>query len=61
MITLVLLGFFSVPIGMILYGGGATAIGGFALIGTLIVLQLPAYLLMKRLGWIPKVDREGDI
>ena len=60
LITAVLLGFFGVPIGLILYGGGAGAIGGLAIIATLIVLQLPMFLLLKRMGWIPKIDRDDS-
>jgi hypothetical protein len=48
---------FSVPLGMILYGGGAAALGGLAIIGALIVCQLPMFLLLKWCGWIPPVDR----
>lgn len=53
-----LLGLFAFPIGMILYGGGAGALGGLIIIATLIVFQLPMFLLLKRAGWIPKVDRD---
>ncbi len=56
----ILLAFFSVPIGLILYGGGAAAIGGLAIIATLIILQLPMFLLLKRMGWIPKIDRDDS-
>ncbi len=57
-IAAVLLFFFSFPIAMILYGGGAGAIGGLTLIGVLIALQLPFFLVAKRLGIIPTVDRD---
>ena len=59
-IVAILLAFLSVPIGGILYGGGAGAIGGLAIIATLIILQLPMFLLLKRMGWIPKIDRDDS-
>jgi hypothetical protein len=44
---------------MILYGGGAAAIGGVAVIATLIALQLAMFILLKRMGWIPKIDHQS--
>lgn len=58
LITTVLLFFFAVPLGFMLYGA-ASAISGLMLIGGLIVLQCPAFILIKRLG-IPTVNREAD-
>ena len=60
LIATVLLFFFSFPISMILYGGGAGAIGGFAILGMLIIVQLPFFLVAKRMGIIPTVDRDGS-
>jgi hypothetical protein len=57
-IAAVLSAFIAVPIGLNLYGGGAAAFGGLAIIASLITLQLPVFLVLKRLGWIPKVDRD---
>jgi hypothetical protein len=56
-IITVLLAFFSVPIAFVLYGGAAAAIGGLVLIGMLIVCQLPVFMLLKRCGVLPSVDR----
>ena len=60
LISSLLIGFFSFPLGMILYGGGATALGGASIIGGLIVLQLPGFLLFQKLGWLPKVKRDDS-
>lgn len=57
LITTVLLLFFAVPLGIILYGAGA-AISGLMLIGGLIGLQYPLFALFKSLGWIPVVERK---
>lgn len=59
LITLVLLAFFAVPLGIILYGAGA-AISGLMLMGGLIVLQSPLFALGKSFGWIPSVERENE-
>ncbi len=59
-IVAVLLAFFSVPIAIILYGGAAAAISGLLVIGALIVLQVPAFMLLKRFGALPPVDRNDD-
>lgn len=56
----ILLFFFSIPIGFILYGGAATALGGIGVWGLLVVLQIPTFLLFKKMGWIPPVDRTTE-
>lgn len=55
-ITSVVLAFFGVPLASIRYGGAAGAIGGMMILGVLMVLQLPAFLLLKRLGALPTVE-----
>ncbi|MDB5348078.1 MAG: hypothetical protein JWP89_6455 [Schlesneria sp.] len=56
-ISAVLLFFFAVPLGFMLYGAGS-AISGLLLLGGLIALQAPAFFLCQRCGWIPTVERE---
>lgn len=51
-IAVVLMGFFAVPIGFLIYGAAGSAAGGFLLIGLLMVLQLPGFLLLKKLGFL---------
>ena len=48
--------FFALPLSIVMMGGGAMAISGIILIGTLMLIQLPAYFLLKRL--LPR--REED-
>ena len=59
-IVVVLLAFFSVPIAIILYGGAAMAMGGLIMIGLLILCELPAFILLKKLGLLPVADRNDD-
>ncbi len=59
-IVVVLLAFFSVPMGIMLYGGGAAAIGGFVMLGVLIVLQFPVYKLFRRLRVLSPASRNDD-
>jgi len=59
-IVAVLMAIFSVPIAIILYGGAGAAIGGLIVIGALIVIQLPAFMLLRRLGVLPSIDRNDD-
>jgi len=59
MVTVVLLSFFSVPIGFLIYGGAGTAIGGVGLIAILILLQYPVFLLFQRIGAIPPSNRNN--
>lgn len=51
-----LLSFLSVPLLGVLYGGAA-AISGLVVIGTLSILQIPIYVLLKKLGALPTGDR----
>ena len=55
LLAAVILAFFSVPIGIILYGGGAAAIGGMAIIGTLILLSASRVSTAEAMG----LDAEG--
>lgn len=55
-----LLFFYNVPIGFVLYAGAATALRGIGILGFLIVLQLPAFLLFKKMGWIPPVGKPAE-
>lgn len=57
-IATVLLAFFSVPLGFIFYGAGAAAIGGWAIMGALIALQFPLFLVLKRMGALSPVDQD---
>ena len=49
-IVAALLFFFALPISILMLGAGAAAISGIILIGSLILLQLPIYLLLERLA-----------
>jgi hypothetical protein len=56
-IVAVLYFFLCVPIGFLFYGGGAAALGGMLILGCLILIQLPAFILFKRMGWLPSRDK----
>ena len=58
-IAVVLLSLLAVPLGVILYGASA-AIAGLFVIGVLIVLQLPVFLLLRRWGPQRSSDFEED-
>ncbi len=59
-ISAVLLFFFAVPLGFILYGGAAAAIGGLVIIAILIAIQLPAFIIARRMGLLPSSKQEED-
>ena len=59
-IATILLFFFSVPIAFIMYGGAGGALGGLAIIGCLILLQLPVFMLLKRVGALPSRHRDDQ-
>lgn len=48
------------PIAFIAYGGVVAAIGGLVVIGALIILQFPAFVLLKRFGVLPLATDEDD-
>ena len=58
-IASVVLLFMSVPILFLLYGV-AGAIGGLAIIGLFSVMQLPLFLLLMRVGLLPRSDDAAD-
>lgn len=60
-IAAVLLFFFAVPLGFIFYGGAAAAIGGLLIIAILIAIQLPAFVILRRIGLLPSSKRDEDI
>ena len=53
MIALVITGFFSVPALLLIYGAIAAVIAGVSLIGTFTLVQIPIFLLLKRLNVLP--------
>jgi ABC-type dipeptide/oligopeptide/nickel transport system permease component len=55
----ILVMFFGVPIGLILYGGAGSALGGFLLLGLLIILQVPAFSLFHWMKLLPTTGN-GD-
>jgi len=57
-ITIVLVAFAGVPLLFILYGGAGGVIGGAAIVGALIVVQYPIYLVLRRL-WRAPEGRDG--
>ncbi len=48
---------FSFP-AMLLISSTAGVIGGLAIICGFVVLQLPIFVLFKKAGWLPNVDRK---
>ena len=59
-IVAVLLTFFSVPIAFILYGA-CSALNGLIVIGVLIVVQLPVFMIVKWLGALPPVPPRRSV
>lgn len=53
-ITAFLLFAFSVPIAFICYAAAGGLVGGLAIIGLIALLQLPVYLLLKKLDLMPQ-------
>ena len=58
-IAAVLLLFMSVPILFLLFGA-AGAMGGLAIIGVFCVVQLPLFLLLMRIGLLPRSKDVAD-
>ena len=60
-IAAVLLFFFAVPLAFVFMAAGG-ALGGVAIVGGLILLQLPVFLLLKYAGLLPSADpsQEND-
>lgn len=54
-----LLAFACVPLLFILYGGADGAIGGAVVVGALIAVQYPIYLVLRRICPAPE-DRDGQ-
>ena len=59
-IAAVLLFFFAVPLGFIFYGGAAAVISGLSIIAVLIAIQLPAFIILRRMGLLPSSKRDED-
>ena len=59
-IAAVLLMFFSVPLGFMVYGGAGFVLFSLVILGALILLQLPVFLLLRRLGALSPSDRIDD-
>ncbi|MCE9545711.1 MAG: hypothetical protein K8T25_09375 [Planctomycetia bacterium] len=55
-IATVLLAFMSVPIAFIIYGGVGVLTVGVLLVGGLMLLQLPLFLLLKRMNVLPSAS-----
>lgn len=58
--TAVLLSFALVatPVWMLIWCLASMFLRGVLIIGTLIILQWPVFQLIKRLGWLPHVERD---
>ena len=57
-IAAVLIAFFSVPIAFIIYGGVGALLFGLAIVGGMIFLQLPLFIVLKRWNVLPTSQRE---
>lgn len=58
-IVAVLIAFFSAPIAFIIYGGGGALLFGLAIVGGMIFLQLPLFMILKRWNVLPTLQRKG--
>ncbi|MBI1347451.1 hypothetical protein GC163_14325 [bacterium] len=56
-ISAVLIFFLCVPIGFLIYGGGAAAFGGMLILGLLILIQLPVFIVFNKFGWLPTLSK----